>query len=123
MATFRLTLYAPLEVELDWDRSGEPPAFVRHVFALHGEDVAGGGVAPSVAALARALHFRLERIALLLRKAERRGWRLEAEGGTVQVSSGLAEAATRRALEEDGVWQLVREYAEKDGQGSIRWLA
>lgn len=122
MAAFRLRLYDPPAAELDWTSGGEVPRWVRRLYQSYG---AGAGSAPlsaSVEALAEGLGERLQLLALAVRKMERRGWSVRLDGDRLLVASDLPRAATVAALEEDGVWAVVRELAVRDGDGAVGWL-
>jgi hypothetical protein len=43
------------------------------------------------------------------------------DGSRLLVASDLTRAGTIAALEEDGVWTVVRELAVKDAAGDVDW--
>lgn len=94
MASLRLRLYGPPASEL---------AYVRQT-----------PVSGPVEALGQNLLRRLGAVALVLRKAEARGWTVSIDGDAVVVATGQPAAAAREALEHDGVWHLVHRLAGRE---------
>src|SRR5262249_40118644 len=68
-------------------------------------------VSGPIEALGQSLLRRLGAVALVLRKAEARGWAVRIDGDAVVVATGQPAGAAREALEHDGVWHLVRRLA------------
>jgi hypothetical protein len=109
MAALRVRLYRPAGEELDrlW-QGPRSPRWVLRTLETRGSSVDRPAASALVEALGAQVGGRLESLALLLRKAEARGWTVEVLEDSVLVASGLAFDATRRALEADGIWFLVR---------------
>jgi hypothetical protein len=121
VAVFRLALFGTAPEELRWTRDGEVPRWVLRVYQSYGRDADDAPLSASVEALSEGLAGRLKALALALRKMEDRGWEVSLDGRVLLVASALPRDATVEALQEDGVWTVVRELAVRDESGGIAW--
>lgn len=110
-STLRLRIYSSAAEELDRTSGADVPRWIERLYLSHGEDPGRPSVASAMEALAEGLHHRLSGLTLVVRKAERRGWRCVVEDNLLLIYTGLPDAAVREAMEADGVWALVQRYA------------
>ncbi len=121
MATMRLRLYQrPLE-ELRQTVEGDVPRWVQRIYQSYGRTVADAPLSACVEALAEGLGSRLAHLALLLRKCESHGWTVTVDEDTLLVHTGLDIERSRRRLEDDGVWILAQQMAERGPDGEVAW--
>jgi hypothetical protein len=107
MATLRIRLYEPPETELA-RLVRDRPSWVERVLDSYGATFDRPSASALVEALSEEVGRRLSSLGLVMRRAEERGWSVELAGDSALISTGLAADSARRALEEDGVWHLVR---------------
>jgi hypothetical protein len=110
MATLTFRLYEDPAAEVG-RLLDDPPQWVARLFEVHRVDLADGSLSVALEALVEELEHRLGSAALLVRKAERRGWSVELQEGTVRVTTALAVDRAQAALREDGVWHLAQRLA------------
>lgn len=119
MASFSIKLYdGPLD-ELSALLGHNPrPRWVEHMLVLRGRTPEEPSTGALLEVLSEAVHRRLVEISLIARKAEMRGWTVRIEGAHALFSSDVSAEATQEALEEDGVWHLVR-YLARQGKADV----
>jgi len=78
-----------------------PPRWAARLFESHGVAACDPPASARVEALAEQTGQGLGALALVLRRAEARGWTVVVRGATALVATGQTEEASRRALEED----------------------
>ncbi|MDQ6900870.1 MAG: hypothetical protein M3072_15455 [Candidatus Dormibacteraeota bacterium] len=110
MAALRLRLYEAPEAEIE-TLSNPPPRWVERLLESYGASGSQPTAAGQVEALGEELGRRLRQAALVVRRAEQRGWSVTLAGPDIVIATGLAPAAARAALEEDGTWHLVQQLA------------
>ena len=89
----------------------DPPQWVVRLFEVHRADIAEGQLSVALEGLVEELDQRLGSAALLVRKAERRGWAVELHRASVRITTALPADHARAALQEDGVWHLAQRLA------------
>jgi hypothetical protein len=109
-----LRVYAPPVVELDRTVGDRVPRWIQRLYESYGADLDNPPLSASMEAVAEGLLHRLEGLALILRKAEARGWKAAVEDDTLVIYTGIDEEEVRAQLEEDGVLSLVQEFATRD---------
>ena len=90
------------------------PRWVQRLYESYGADLANPPLSASVEAMSEGLAHRLEGLALILRRAEARGWKAAIEDDILVIYTGIEEDKVRAQLEEDGVLTLVQEFARRD---------
>jgi hypothetical protein len=121
VATLRVKLYGSPAQELARMREGDVPRWVGRIYGSYGKDVGTAPLSASIEAVAEELGRRLESVAMVLRKAEARGWRAEVRGDTLLIHTGLATRTAQERMEEDGVWTLVRGYSTL-AANQVEWV-
>jgi hypothetical protein len=121
LATIKLGLFARPEEEIEATRTGEIPHWVERLYASYGVTRRGAPLSLSVEAVGEGIGHRLKLLALLLRKMESHGWKLELEKWQVVASNNLSESLAQEQLERLGVWMIARELAPLDEEGNVRW--
>jgi hypothetical protein len=109
-----LRVYSAPSVELARTVGDRVPRWVQRIYESYGADLGDPPMSASMEAVAEGLLHRLEGLALILRRAEARGWRAEVEDDMLVIYTGISDDEVRRQLEEDGVLSLVQEFAIRD---------
>lgn len=110
----RLRVYGLPAEELGRTVGDRAPRWVQRLYESYGADLNNPPMSASVEALAEGLSHRLEGMALILRKAEARGWKTAIEGDELVIYTGIGNDEVRALLEEDGVLTLVQEFAHRE---------
>ena len=103
----------PIE-ELDRTVGTRAPRWIQRLYKSYGADLAHPPLSASIEAIAEGLGHRLQGLALVLRKAEARGWKAAVEADELVIYTGVGDEEVRAMLEEDGVLTLVQEFAHRD---------
>lgn len=111
----RLRVYGLPREELGRTLGERAPRWVQRLYESYGADAGNPPLSASMEAVAEGLNHRLEGMALILRKAEARGWKTALEGDELVIYTGIADEDVRAQLEEDGVLTLVQEFANREG--------
>ncbi|MFN2464617.1 MAG: hypothetical protein ABR573_12040 [Candidatus Dormibacteria bacterium] len=109
--TLRLRVYDTPVAELEKTVGDRVARWVQRLYESYGVDLSDPPLSASMEAVAEGLMHRLEGMALILRKAEARGWQTSVENYTLVVVTGLPDQQVRDMLEEDGVLTLVQEFS------------
>jgi hypothetical protein len=115
LATLKLPLFERPAAELRPLLGEHPPRWARRVYESYGAGAGDPPLSAAIEALGETLGRRLQVLALVLRRAEARGWSARLHGDGVQIVSGFAPEPTQEMLEQDGVWDLVASYLKADG--------
>lgn len=110
-----LQVYGRPVEELDHTVGARVPRWIERLYQSYGADLDNPPLSASMEAVAEGLGHRLEGLALILRKAEARGWRAAVEGDELVVYTGVGDDEVRAMLEADGVLTLVQEFAHSHG--------
>jgi len=107
----RLRVYATPVAEVERTVGDRVPRWIQRLYESYGVDLADPPLSASMEAVAEGLKHRLEGIALILRKAEARGWKAVVEVDTVAIYTGVGDDEVQTQLEQDGVLTLVQEFS------------
>ncbi|MDQ6747692.1 MAG: hypothetical protein M3010_06250 [Candidatus Dormibacteraeota bacterium] len=110
----RLRVYGRPAAELDRTVGDRVPRWIQRLYESYGADVTDPPLSASMEAIAEGLMHRLGGLALILRRAEMRGWKAEVDDDTLVIYTGIGEDEVRAQLEDDGVLSLVQEFAMRD---------
>lgn len=110
----RLRVYGLPAEELGRTLGDRAPRWVQRLYQSYGADLTNPPMSASVEAVAEGLSHRLEGMALILRKAEARGWKTAIEGDELVIYTGIGNDEVRAMLEEDGVLTLVQEFTHRE---------
>ncbi|MEA2645835.1 MAG: hypothetical protein QOE92_918 [Chloroflexota bacterium] len=121
MATLKLGLFARPDEEIERTRVGDVPQWIERIYSSYGVSRRDAPLSLSVEAVAEGLHHRLARMALLLKKMEQGGWKLELENWNVVARTNLTTEEAQEQLERLGVWIIAHEAAPVDEEGNVRW--
>jgi hypothetical protein len=111
----RLRIFGRPDEELARTVGDRVPRWVQRLYESYGADLADPPLSASMEAIAEGLGHRLEGMALILRKAEARGWKAAVEEDELVIYTGIADEEVRALLEIDGVLTLVQEFAHREG--------
>jgi hypothetical protein len=107
---FEIPLYETSEYELV-DLYSRRPHWVERLYLSGGDALAD----PAASAATEPLARRLASLALVLRKAGARGWTAELRASDVRILTGLVPDSARRAMVDDGIWQIVQRLVGRRG--------
>lgn len=109
-----LRVYARPAEEVGRTVGERVPRWIQRLYESYRADLANPPLSASMEAVAEALGHRLEGMALILRRAEARGWKAAVEDDMLVIYTGIDDDEVRAQLEEDGVLTLVQEFAHRD---------
>ncbi|MFN2465789.1 MAG: hypothetical protein ABR598_05920 [Candidatus Dormibacteria bacterium] len=109
-----LRVYSAPSVELGRTVGDRVPRWIQRIYESYGADLTNPPMSASMEAVAEGLLHRLEGLALILRRAEARGWTASVDDDQLVIYTGIGNDEVRRQLEEDGVLALVQEFAARD---------
>jgi hypothetical protein len=110
----RLRIFRTPSGELARTVGERVPRWIQRLYESYGVDLADPPLSASMEAVAEGLKHRLEGIALVLRKAEARGWKAVVEDDLLVIYTGIGGEEVQAQLEEDGVLTLVQEFSHAD---------
>ncbi|MGI8609383.1 MAG: hypothetical protein ACR2MY_09185 [Candidatus Dormibacteria bacterium] len=109
-----LRVYGLPENEVQRTTGKHMPHWIKRLYQSYGADPGRPPLSASMEAVAESLGHRLEGMALILQKAEARGWKAAVEGEELVIYTGIGDDEVYVQLEEDGVLTLVQELAHRD---------